>query len=59
MPGDKKCGLRGGVAFCGTKVNVGMDGVIGGKPWNGDTGIPLGAGGKEGSEGEGKVIGPG
>ena len=38
MPGERKCAFKGGVAFWGTNVKVGIEGVIGGKPCNGEEG---------------------
>ena len=37
-PGERKCAFKGGVAFCGTNVKEGIEGVIGGKPCNGEVG---------------------
>ena len=56
-PGERKCALRGGVAFWGTNVKDGIDGVMGGRPCNGDMGP--GTWGKACIGGEGSAIGPG
>src|SRR5882724_5906805 len=55
-PGERKCAFRGGVAFCGTKVKDGMEGVMGGRPSNGDNGP--GTWGKAWIGGEGRASGP-
>lgn len=57
MPGERKCAFRGGVTFCGTNVNVGMEGVMGGKPCSGETGPLTLANGW--MDGDGSAMGPG
>ena len=36
--GERKCAFKGGVAFSGTNVKVGIERMIGGKPCNGEEG---------------------